>query len=139
MLSLRPNKGSRSPNSVVLPSWVLSAVCDHAALAVEHAQATDEVDRHRAAVQHLLRVSARLTGRRSVEEMLFAVCGGIREALGFQRVIVALTEGPDHRLMIRSSIGWSTDELAALPDVPVSSISRNRPSTTASFWSWSSL
>jgi diguanylate cyclase (GGDEF)-like protein len=103
---------------------VLSAVCGHAALAVEHAQATAEADRNRAAVHHLLRVSARLTGRRSVEEMLSAVCGGIREGLGFQRVIVALTEGPDHRLMIRSSVGWSRDELAALPEVTLSSISR---------------
>jgi diguanylate cyclase (GGDEF)-like protein/putative nucleotidyltransferase with HDIG domain len=103
---------------------VLSGVCGHAALAVEHAQATADADRHRAAVQHLLRVSARLTGRRSVEEMLFAVCGGIRDALGFQRVIVALTEGPDHRLMTRASIGWSDEELATLPPVPVASISR---------------
>jgi diguanylate cyclase (GGDEF)-like protein/putative nucleotidyltransferase with HDIG domain len=103
---------------------VLNAVCGHAALAVEHAQAAAEADRNRAAVQHLLRVSARLTGRRTVEEMLTAVCGGIRDALGFQRVAVALTEGPDHRLMIRSSVGWSRDELAALPDVPLSSISR---------------
>ena len=103
---------------------VLSAVCGHAALAVEHAQATADADRHRAAVQHLLRVSARLTGRRSVEEMLFAVCDGIREALGFERVIVALTDGPDHRLTIRSSIGWSRDEIAGLPDVPLSSVSR---------------
>jgi diguanylate cyclase (GGDEF)-like protein len=103
---------------------VLNAVCGHAALAVEHAQATGAADRHRAAVQHLLRVSARLTTRRSVEEMLFAVCGGIRDALGFHRVIVALTEGPDLRLMVRSSIGWSDEELAALPPVPLSSISR---------------
>src|SRR4051794_31860326 len=103
---------------------VLNAVCGHAALAVEHAQAAAEAVRNRAAVQHLLRVSARLTGRRTVEEMLTAVCGGIRDALGFQRVAVALTEGPDHRLMIRSSVGWSRDELAALPDVPLSSISR---------------
>ncbi len=114
--------GGHRPSDAQLE--VLSAVCGHAALAVEHAQATHEADHHRAAVQHLLRVSARLTGRRSVEEMLFAVCGGIREALGFQRVIVSLTEGPDHRLRIRSSIGWSRDELAALPDVPVSAISR---------------
>jgi diguanylate cyclase (GGDEF)-like protein len=112
----------RRPSDLQLE--VLAAVCGHAALAVEHAQATAEADRQRAAVQHLLRVSARLTGRRSVEEMLFAVCAGIREALGFQRVIVALTEGPDHRLMVRSSVGWSEDELAALPPVPLSSISR---------------
>jgi diguanylate cyclase (GGDEF)-like protein/putative nucleotidyltransferase with HDIG domain len=103
---------------------VLSAFAGHAALAVAHAQTTADADRNRAAVQHLLRVSARLTGRRSVEDMLGAVCEGIREALGFRRVIVALTEGPDHRLMLRSSIGWSAEELAALPSVPLSSISR---------------
>ena len=103
---------------------VLAAVCGHAALAVEHAHAAAEADRHRAAVQHLLRVSARLTSRRSVEEMLLAVCEGVREALGFQRVVVALTEGPDHRLTIRSSVGWSADEVAALAELPLSSISR---------------
>jgi diguanylate cyclase (GGDEF)-like protein/putative nucleotidyltransferase with HDIG domain len=103
---------------------ILSAVCGHAALAVEHAQATAAADRDRAAVQHLLRVSARVTGRRSVEEMLFAVCGGIRDALGFQRVLVSLTDGPDHRLTIRSSVGWSRDDISALPDVPLSAISR---------------
>jgi diguanylate cyclase (GGDEF)-like protein len=103
---------------------VLSAVAGHAALAIEHAQAAAESDRNRAAVQHLLRVSARLTTRRSVEEMLFAVCEGIREALGFQRVIVALTEGPDHRLMTRASIGWTAEEVTALPPVPLSAISR---------------
>jgi diguanylate cyclase (GGDEF)-like protein len=103
---------------------VLSAVCGHAALAVEHAQESADADRHRAAVQHLLRVSARLTGRRSVEDMLYAVCGGIRDALGFRRVVVALTEGPDHRLRIHSSVGWSGDELRALPEVHLSSISR---------------
>jgi len=114
--------GGHRPSDAQLE--VLSAVCDHAALAVEHAQATAEADRHRTAVQHLLRVSARLTGRRSVEDMLLAVCGGIRDALGFRRVIVSLTDGPDHRLTIRSSIGWTRDEIAALPDVPLSSISR---------------
>src|SRR3954447_5933206 len=112
----------RRPSDLQLE--VLAAVCGHAALAVEHAQAAAEADRQRAAVQHLLRVSARLTGRRPVGEMLFAVCAGIREALGFQRVIVALTEGPDHRLMVRSSVGWSEEEIAALPPVPLSAISR---------------
>jgi len=114
--------GGHRPSDAQLE--VLSAVCDHAALAVEHAQATAEADRHRTAVQHLLRVSARITGRRSVEDMLLAVCGGIRDALGFRRVIVSLTDGPDHRLTIRSSVGWTRDEIAALPDVPLSSISR---------------
>jgi diguanylate cyclase (GGDEF)-like protein/putative nucleotidyltransferase with HDIG domain len=103
---------------------VLSAVAGHAALAIEHAQAAADADRNRAAVHHLMRVSARLTTRRSVEEMLLAVCEGIREALGFERVIVALTEGPDHRLMSRASIGWTEAELSTLPPVPLSAISR---------------
>ena len=95
---------------------VLTAVAGHAALAIEHAQAAADGDRNRAAVQHLLRVSARLTTRRSVEDMLAAVCEGINEALGFRRVIVALTEGPDLRLTVRASIGWTTGELAGLRD-----------------------
>jgi diguanylate cyclase (GGDEF)-like protein len=103
---------------------VLGAVAGHAALAIEHAQAAADGDRNRSAVQHLLRVSARLTTRQTVEEMLFAVCEGIRDALGFQRVIVALTEGPDHRLMTRASIGWTEEELGALPPVPLASVSR---------------
>jgi putative nucleotidyltransferase with HDIG domain len=114
--------GGHRPSDAQLE--VLSAVCGHAALAVEHAQANADADRDRVAVQHLLRVSARLTGRQSVDEMLAAVCGGIRDALGYRRVIVSLTDGPDHRLTIRSSIGWSRDEIAALPDTPLSSISR---------------
>ncbi|HEX2105207.1 MAG TPA: HD domain-containing phosphohydrolase [Solirubrobacteraceae bacterium] len=103
---------------------VLSAVAGHAALAIEHAQAAADGAANRSAVQHLLRVSARLTTRRSVEEMLFAVCEGVRDALGFQRVIVALTESPDHRLVTRASIGWNKEELAALPPVPLAAISR---------------
>jgi diguanylate cyclase (GGDEF)-like protein len=103
---------------------VLGAVADHAALAVEHAQAVADGDRNRAAVQHLLRVSAHLTGRTSGDEVLRAVCEGIRDALGFQRVIVALTEGPDHRLMAHASIGWTEAELTALPPVPLGAISR---------------
>jgi diguanylate cyclase (GGDEF)-like protein/putative nucleotidyltransferase with HDIG domain len=102
----------------------LSAVAGHAALAVEHAQAATDADRNRAAVQHLLRVSGQLTGRGSADEMLHAVCEGIRDALGFQRVIVALTEGPDHRLMLRASTGWTEAELTALPPVPLGAISR---------------
>jgi diguanylate cyclase (GGDEF)-like protein/putative nucleotidyltransferase with HDIG domain len=122
ILSVDEPLDGRRPSDAQLE--VLCAVAGHAALAIEHAQAATESDRNRAAVQHLLRVSARLTTRRSVEEMLLAVCEGIREALGFQRVIVALTEGPDHRLMTRASIGWTEAEVSALPPVPLSSISR---------------
>ena len=36
---------------------VLGAVAAHAAVAIEHAQSAEESRRHRAAVEHLLRVS----------------------------------------------------------------------------------
>jgi diguanylate cyclase (GGDEF)-like protein/putative nucleotidyltransferase with HDIG domain len=101
---------------------VLSALVAHASIAVEHAQATAESERHRAAVEYLLRVSAQLTGRGTAAEMLDAVCMGIREGLGFQRVMVALTEGPDRRLVIHASAGWAPEEIAELPPVPLGSI-----------------
>ena len=102
---------------------VLGAIVAHAAVAVEHAQATGEARRHRAAIEHLLRVSAQLTGRRSAGEMLEAVCAAIRDALGFQKVLVALTDAlGDRRLVPWATVGWSEDTLGQLPVVPVDAV-----------------
>ena len=65
---------------------LVALACDHAAAAIEHAQATAAARRHSAAVEHLLRVSARLGAGRSLDEVLAAVCAGIRDALGFTKV-----------------------------------------------------
>ena len=62
----------RRPAQVELE--LLGAVAAHAAVAVEQAQSAAEGRRHRAAVEHLLRVSSQLTGRHSAEEMLDTVC-----------------------------------------------------------------
>ncbi|HEU4977724.1 MAG TPA: diguanylate cyclase [Solirubrobacteraceae bacterium] len=102
---------------------VLGAIVAHAAVAVEQAQATAEARRHRAAIEHLLRVSAQLTGRRSAGEMLEAVCGAIRDALGFQKVLVALPDAlGDRRLVPWATVGWSEEELEGLPVVPVDAL-----------------
>jgi diguanylate cyclase (GGDEF)-like protein/putative nucleotidyltransferase with HDIG domain len=99
---------------------VLSAIVAHAAVAVEQAQATAEARRHRAAIEHLLRVSAQLTGRGSAGEMLDAVCAAIRDALGFEKVMVLLTDGlGDGRLVPWASIGWDEEDLAQMPAGPV--------------------
>ena len=80
----------RRPDDAALA--LVAAVCDHAAAAIEHAQATAAARRHSAAVEHLLRVSAQVSAGRSAREVLAAVCGGIRDALGFGKVMVLLPE-----------------------------------------------
>src|SRR5205085_4442020 len=94
---------------------VLGAVAAHAALAIEHAQAASETDRNRLAVEHLLRVSAGLTGGLSTEDALGEVCAAIRDALGFQKVYALLADGPADILVPRAWVGWSDADAARLP------------------------
>ena len=69
---------------------LLVGVAQHAALALEHAQQAAAAERQRAAVEHLLRLTASLAEQHTIDEKLDAVCAGIRDALGFQKVCVAL-------------------------------------------------
>ena len=84
---------------------VLAAVAAQAALAAEAAQREEEASAQGAAVEHLLRVSATLTANRDIDEILTAVCTGIRDALGFQKVSVHLDD-PPHGLVTRAAVGW---------------------------------
>ena len=77
-----------------------------AASAIEHGQHAAEAARHRAAVEHLLRVSAELTTQLARTEMLGAVCEGIRDALGFEKAAVFLDEEGDGRLVPAASVGF---------------------------------
>ncbi|HEY7197202.1 MAG TPA: PAS domain S-box protein [Gaiellaceae bacterium] len=87
---------------------LLTAVAAHAALAVETAQRADESARHRAALERLLEVSSHLTESGSTVEMLDSVCGGIREALGFQRVSVELL-ADDGYFHVAATLGWGEE------------------------------
>ena len=107
----------RRPAQVELE--LLSAVAAHVAIAVEQAQSAAEGRRHRAAVEHLLRVSSQLTGRNSAEEMLDAVCDGIREALGFQKVMVFLADHPGGHLVPLSGVGFTAEQVAGFPAFPL--------------------
>ena len=93
---------------------LVAAVCDHAAAALEHVQATAEARRHSAAVEHLLRVSAQIGTGESAAEVLRAVCAGIRDALGFAKVMVALPEGEDASLRALASVGWQPGDFAGM-------------------------
>jgi diguanylate cyclase (GGDEF)-like protein/putative nucleotidyltransferase with HDIG domain len=81
-----------------------------------------ESHRHQTAVEHLLRVSAQITARASAEEMLDAVCAAIREALGFEKVMLFLARDEAGALVPLATCGWDDDELAAIPEVTLAEI-----------------
>jgi diguanylate cyclase (GGDEF)-like protein len=89
---------------------VLLSLADHAALAVQAAQESVEAARHRLALEQLLDVSSRLTAEPIADEILRAVCRGVRDALGFQNVAVQLLDQKSGRLEPRAAVGWSLDD-----------------------------
>jgi diguanylate cyclase (GGDEF)-like protein len=90
---------------------VLSALAAHAAQAVQDAQAAVEADRHRTALEHLLRVSARLTETLSIDAIMQSVCEGIRAALGFRNVSIELVDHATGRTVPRAVAGWSYEQI----------------------------
>jgi diguanylate cyclase (GGDEF)-like protein/putative nucleotidyltransferase with HDIG domain len=88
---------------------IVSAVAAIAASVIEHGQLSAEAARHRAAVEHLLRVSSELTTSTSRAEMLHAVCEGIRDALKFEKAAVFLDEG-DGQLVLAAGVGFDEVE-----------------------------
>ena len=53
------------------------------------------------------------------EEMLDAVCDGIREALGFQKVMVFLADHPGGHLVPLSGVGFTAEQVAGFPPFPL--------------------
>jgi diguanylate cyclase (GGDEF)-like protein len=90
---------------------VLGALAAHAAQALQDTQASAAAARHRTALEHLLRVSARLTETPSIDAILESVCEGISAALGFQNVSVELVDRETGRAVPRAVVGWTLDEL----------------------------
>jgi GAF domain-containing protein len=91
---------------------VLVALAEHAALAVQSAQEAAEAARHRRALEQLLDVSSRLTLEPVTDEILRAVCSGVRDALGFQNVLAALLDPESGSLEPRVAVGWVIEEVA---------------------------
>jgi len=93
---------------------VLVALADHAALAVQASQEAAESRRHRVALERLLAVSSQLPAEPVADEILRAVCAGVRDALGFENVLAALRD-PHGRLDPRAAVGWSLDDTQRKP------------------------
>jgi len=84
----------------------LVAVGRHAALALEQAHRTAEASRHRAALEQLLAVSSKLAQKVSIEAVMQAVCEGVQQALGFEKVAIELLDPATGVLSPRASVGW---------------------------------
>jgi diguanylate cyclase (GGDEF)-like protein len=93
---------------------VLVALADHAALAVQASQEAAQSQRHRLALERLLAVSSRLPAEPVADEILRAVCAGVREALGFENVLAALRD-PHGRLEPRAAVGWNLEDTQRKP------------------------
>jgi diguanylate cyclase (GGDEF)-like protein len=101
--------GGRRPGQAELE--VLVAVVEHAALALEGAQDMAATQRHRLALDHLLQVSSQMTETLAIDAVLQAVCRGIHDALGFQKVRLDLPDPASGVFMPRAAIGWVDTEL----------------------------
>jgi diguanylate cyclase (GGDEF)-like protein/putative nucleotidyltransferase with HDIG domain len=120
ILSVDEPVDGRRPSAEQLD--LLVGMSQHAALALEHAQEAAAAERQRVAVDHLLRLTASLAERRTIDEMLDAVCVGIRDALGFQKVVVAL-EGEEAEIFdLRAVVGMPAEERERLSAVPVAAV-----------------
>lgn len=105
ILSVDEPTSGRKPTDEELD--VLVAVAEHAALAVEGAQAAADAARHQAALEQLLRVSSRLSETLDVGEIFQSVCESVRDALGFQHVAIELVDPATNRLEAKAAVGWT--------------------------------
>jgi diguanylate cyclase (GGDEF)-like protein len=86
---------------------LLVGLAHHAAQALAAAQAAIVRERHRAALEELMHISSGLTQTLSTDSILQAVCNGIANALGFQKVCVDLLADDEVTLVTRAATGWA--------------------------------
>jgi diguanylate cyclase (GGDEF)-like protein len=93
---------------------VLVAIANHAAFAVQASQESAHSARHEVALERLLAVSSRLPAEPVADQILRAVCAGVRDALGFQNVLAALRDDQG-RLDPRAAVGWELEDTQRTP------------------------
>jgi diguanylate cyclase (GGDEF)-like protein len=105
-----------SPKSGIRPTdedlEVLTLVVRHAARAVQRAQDAAKAADHRRGLEELLRVSSRLTETVSSGAVLQAICSGIEQGLGFQRVLVQLRAEDSDLLVSAAGVGIETEDVS---------------------------
>jgi diguanylate cyclase (GGDEF)-like protein len=106
VISVDEPETGRRPTDGELDALVTIAA--HAALALRIAQDTAEDIQHKRMLERVLEVSARLAEAHDVEAVMQAVCDGIEDALGFNRVLISLAEEPDLPLIPVAASGWES-------------------------------
>jgi diguanylate cyclase (GGDEF)-like protein len=98
-----PESGKRPTDDEV---DALVAIASHAALALRMAQDTANDVQHQRMLEGILEVSARVAEADDPEDILQAVSDGIRNALGFDKVVIELAPRADMPLVPHASSGW---------------------------------
>jgi len=114
ILSVDEPVSGRRPSDEALDALV--TVAGFAGLAIEQAQEAARNEEHRVALEHLLSISSRIAEARSSEVVLAAVCSGIRDALGFERVAAELADASG-RLTPLAAAGWTVTDPAVHLDL----------------------
>jgi diguanylate cyclase (GGDEF)-like protein len=108
VISVDEPETGRRPTDDELDALV--TISRHAALALRIAQEIADDIQHQRMLERVLEVSARLVEADDVEKVLQAVCDGIEDGLGFNRVMISLAEDPDLALVPVATTGWAPDE-----------------------------
>jgi diguanylate cyclase (GGDEF)-like protein len=101
-----PESGKRPSDEQV---DALVAISAHAALALRMAQDTASDVQHQRMLEGILRVSAQVAEAEDPEEILQAVADGIRDALGFDKVVIELAPRADMPLVPAAASGWDAE------------------------------
>ena len=92
----------------------LVAVANAAGAAIQQAREATHEAQHRVALEQLLAVSTQIADARSGTDVLDAVCAGIRDALGFERVAIELA-GEDGLMTAAAQVGWEVPPTVPIP------------------------
>jgi diguanylate cyclase (GGDEF)-like protein len=104
VISVDEPESGRRPSDDEIDALV--AIARHAALALRMAQDTAHDMEHQRMLEGILEVSARVAEAEEPDGILQAVCDGIRDALGFETVVIELADGLDVPLEPHASSGW---------------------------------
>jgi diguanylate cyclase (GGDEF)-like protein len=91
---------------------VLITISKHAALALRIGQDMANDLEHQRMLERVLEVSARLVEASDDDAVLQAVADGIRDALGFDKVLIGTSDEVDRPLVTRAAAGWPPDSPA---------------------------
>jgi diguanylate cyclase (GGDEF)-like protein len=107
VVSVDEPETGRHPTDEELDALV--AIARHAALALRIAQGTANDVQHQRMLEGVLEVSARLAEAEDPDEILQSVCDGIRDALGFEKVVIELAPARGAPLTPYAATGWDME------------------------------